>query len=75
MCNLPQKYIFIDKKRTWSEAEDYCNAKYKTHSASFSTDQDYVIAVGMISSSRIWIGLNDIDAEGNWIWSDGSSWY
>ena len=24
---------------------------------------------------RPWIGLNDIDQEGYWIWSDGSSWY
>ena len=61
----------------YSNAESYCLSTYGTHLATIesSTDntnvQNAATDVG-ISDDKVWIGYNDIDNEGIWMWiNDG----
>ena len=61
----------------WSEANDYCLTHFSSRLASIdSQDENYFIYRLSIQNginSSIWIGLNDINNEGNWEWVNGKS--
>ncbi|XP_055509221.1 alpha-N-acetylgalactosamine-specific lectin-like [Leucoraja erinacea] len=76
--SLKSCHRFFAVKKTWSDAEMMCNAQ--THYANLATvnspEQDEFIAkvINTVSksSTRAWIGLNDLCKEGTFKWIDGT---
>ncbi|XP_033624641.1 macrophage mannose receptor 1-like [Asterias rubens] len=60
---------------SWHEATSYCNQKggYLT---SMNPREEYVFILNMVkgSTESHWIGLNDIDVPGTWVWQDGTAY-
>eukprot|EP01083_Nonionella_stella_P125143 378394_1 len=72
-------YILVKEKKTWAEADAYCKKKYETHLATIRNDKDATALLALAQSNvrphpfgPVWIGLNDKDKEGHWIFSDGT---
>eukprot|EP01052_Picozoa_sp_SAG31_P021854 SAG31_NODE_1710_length_7473_cov_3.782072_6_plen_251_part_00 len=75
------EFVGVDIPMFWEDARDYCRANYQDlatiHSAQDNAD---VAAACRTTQPAVWlgnirpcmIGLNDIQSEGNWVWSDGS---
>ncbi|KAF4077177.1 hypothetical protein AMELA_G00205040 [Ameiurus melas] len=57
--------------KTWQDAENYCVSQ-KGHLASIH-DQETVSFITAHITRASWIGLNDIQQEGNFKWSDGTA--
>ena len=57
---------------TWTEVEIYCIDTYGTNLASIHSSEENIAAFGAVSSNTSWIGLNDIDNEDTFVWTDGS---
>ncbi|XP_051889647.1 lectin-like isoform X4 [Pristis pectinata] len=73
-------YRFFSDKKTWLEAEDFCNQDphYGQLASVISSDHnsfisDVVRAVD-IKKPKAWFGLNDRCEEGTFTWIDGSSY-
>ena len=72
-------YLYVIKEMLFLEAEEYCSNFSKpgqaAHLVSIS-DQAENGFIGQyaerISSKRFWIGFNDMQQEGNFVWMDGS---
>ena len=70
-------YIAVNEYKTWSDAHAYCIGVYGTSLATIrsSTENDIVVSIGYASfgtQTLFWIGLNDIDDDGNYEWIDGT---
>ena len=76
-----QSYWISQNRFTWSRASWYCQTICNSNLASFHSESDYLEARHLVNNSlshslnshSIWIGLHDISSEGNFEWSDGSS--
>lgn len=72
-------YIGVNMSVNWSDAENYCSTVYGTKLATItSVDENADVRTaateaGISTSLRVWIGFNDIDSEGTWVWNDGTS--
>ncbi|XP_078616532.1 echinoidin-like [Branchiostoma floridae x Branchiostoma japonicum] len=65
-------YRFFGVAMSWHEAEALCNM-YGGHIASISSSEENTFVFHFISPfERAWIGLNDVDKEGTFVWSDGT---
>ena len=63
--------IFDATLRTWEQAET--NAQnLGGHLVSINSAEENAAVRALGGSSALWIGLNDIDSEGTFVWSDGS---
>lgn len=67
---------------SWSDANAYCSSTYGTTLATIKSDSDAntVLAMkqsigGSMWNVLVWVGLNDIAAEGHWEWVSGHQWY
>mmetsp|Transcript_22279 Transcript_22279/g.35768 ORF Transcript_22279/g.35768 Transcript_22279/m.35768 type:complete len:566 (+) Transcript_22279:24-1721(+) len=75
--HILREYYFDATARTWSDAKEFCNEFYQGL-ATIQTAVDWDIATNTIPTlinaevTKVWIGLNDIDVEGNWTWDDSS---
>eukprot|EP01084_Bolivina_argentea_P007111 13391_1 len=73
------KYVAITHKHlTWYRARTYCQTVYSSELATIVSFEDESELIDVISISppqqpMYWIGLNDIDKEGIWQFSDGKS--
>ena len=59
---------------SWSEAEIRCQAS-GSHLVSINSEeqlQEVKDALGGVIAESYWIGLNDQDTEGTYVWSDGT---
>ncbi|XP_078493515.1 uncharacterized protein LOC100176392 isoform X1 [Ciona intestinalis] len=68
-------YDFQQTLKTWSESESICQA-LGGHLVSFAdnAERDWVYATQIgPSAAKWWIGLNDIQNENTWVWSDGTT--
>jgi len=61
-------YRFHDTEATWIEARDSCKAD-GGWLASFETDTEIAYTKTEYGSKRMWIGANDRDEEGSWVWA------
>ena len=69
-------YIFVQHETDWFSAELYCQNNFGTHLATIISDQDLKEAIKIINETNnfdIWIGLNDILNDGEFVWIDGTS--
>ena len=72
---LLSSYAVSDVKTTWPEASASCRklgaelVKIESQGETEFLNSTFDIP----SLKKIWIGLNDIDEEGVWKWSDGTS--
>merc|ERR1719242_1291660 len=57
---------------TWANANAYCQSQYGTTLATVTSDADITEVMGLITTTS-WIGLNDIDTDGYWVWESGYS--
>ena len=57
----------------WRDAEKKC-IEYGGHLASVHSDQENNFIFQTSKKAVTWLGGNDLEVEGSWIWSDGSSW-
>ena len=66
-------YIFVDLKSNWSDAERCC-VEWGGHLASIHSDlENYAISSLRDGQDLTWIGLNDIDNEGTFVWTDSTA--
>ncbi len=70
-------YLFCTTGQTWETAESTCRGHgYELATIDDATENSWVqtTAVSLVSTGYgWWIGYNDIDSEGTWVWSSGES--
>ena len=65
-------YVRMPTAKNFTAAEDNCRVQ-GGHLASIASDNENNI-VRNLSNTQIWIGLNDIDEETTFVWTDSSSY-
>uniref|UniRef100_A0A3B1JDU4 C-type lectin domain-containing protein n=1 Tax=Astyanax mexicanus TaxID=7994 RepID=A0A3B1JDU4_ASTMX len=66
-----REYVFINNKKTWSEAQSYCREHY-TDMASVRNENEREMVYAAGKDNHFWIGLSK-DINNTWKWSDQSS--
>ena len=66
---------FLDNKKTWSQASDYCSTVYGSNLAIIqnSEENDEIDYIHSFTDTNTWLGGTDSGSEGTWKWVDGSS--
>ena len=79
------KYIILKENNgmNYANAETECNTQIGTNLASMHSQRDFQelqalcqlfdIDHAVIETDDCWIGLNDIDSTGTWVWKDGTT--
>jgi len=68
------QYAYVESQKIWSDANDYCAATYGTSLATIKNDGDAEAALAIKAlhgSNHVWVGLNDMNTEGDWVWASG----
>lgn len=67
-------YEFCFEPRNWADARDHCISRGGDLASIHSDEVQAAVkdAAFDLLYANWWIGLNDIDEEGSWAWSDGS---
>ncbi|KAJ8045580.1 C-type lectin mannose-binding isoform [Holothuria leucospilota] len=73
-------YLFVGKRINFFSAEAFCNEKSdefgESHLVSIHDEEERLFiaenCLRLWETPAIWIGLNDIEEEGNFVWTDGS---
>ncbi|KAL3871516.1 hypothetical protein ACJMK2_039510 [Sinanodonta woodiana] len=63
----------ISQRKTWFEARDFCRSLHGDLPSLHSTQDDVFLSQTLLraySQKYFWLGLNDIDNEAGYIWSD-----
>ncbi|KAK7124280.1 hypothetical protein R3I94_018600 [Phoxinus phoxinus] len=61
-------YFFSSVKQTWFESRDSCVAS-EAHLVTINNTEVQDFLVSKINETH-WIGLNDLESEGHWVWMD-----
>ncbi len=70
-----RSFMYCAIPSTWFEARDFC-ASYGYHLNRIGDDAENQWAdetADTYSTGKWWMGYNDLDEEGTWVWEDGSS--
>ena len=71
-------YKFFTEAKPWSEAEQYCDQQLNSTLVTINSQEEnnFVksLLLASIGDEKAWIGGNDMDTEGTWVWVDGSDW-
>ena len=71
-------YLIPNHKMSWQEASNYCNSLGGNLTSIKDQNESYVIRRVIFHyraqkiDSFLWIGLNDIRKEGEYVWTDGT---
>ena len=71
MYLVNHKFEVVTTKKSWLDARAHCQ-NLNGDLASFKSEEE-VTEISYLSSEWKWIGLNDKQEEGKWVWSDGST--
>ncbi|XP_067915859.1 C-type lectin-like isoform X1 [Heterodontus francisci] len=66
-------YQLFNDAKTWQDAEEYCKSVVPGGHLVSIRSQEHNDFIKNMLSAAIWIGFNDIDKEGKFIWTDESS--
>eukprot|EP01084_Bolivina_argentea_P211573 359887_1 len=66
------RFMSNTKSLSWNNAESYCLFHYDQHLASIHSIDENSEAKKLSLDVSNWIGLNDIQIENEWQWSDGT---
>eukprot|EP01083_Nonionella_stella_P142311 440105_1 len=67
-------FIWVGPNRlSWSEAETYCEDTFRASVHSESQNDEVSELCALFGDNNCWIGGNDINEEGVYVWSDGST--
>ena len=67
-------YKYFGAQKTWSNAKTYCqNLGSYLLTAHSQAERDFALSL-YPAGTRVWMGGNDIAANGAWIWEDGKPW-
>lgn len=68
-------YKFFDTKMTWNQAKETCE-KMGGHLATFTSQEEWMYIYKYIcdNEKQYWLGGNDADNEGEWVWITGENW-
>lgn len=68
-------YKFFNTKMTWKQAKETCE-KMGGYLATFTTKEewDYIHKYIRDNKEQYWLGGNDADNEGEWVWITGENW-
>ena len=74
--NGNQCYYWSTNTKTWDDAEDFCKEEGANLASVTSKATNDYIAAGLKKHKDhfLWIGGSDKESEGDWKWSDGSTW-
>ncbi|KAF7668040.1 hypothetical protein LDENG_00035340, partial [Lucifuga dentata] len=73
--SLGREYVFVNKSKTWTEAQRHCREEFADLASVHSQDDSNTllsVMVGPEYSLKVWIGLYDIT---RWRWSLGNEEY
>ncbi|CAC5362301.1 unnamed protein product [Mytilus coruscus] len=62
-----KKYIFMEEKLNWFDAQTVCNAMESRLAHVMSADENSFL-IAMANKTTAWIGGSDIHQEGDWRW-------
>ncbi|XP_060103416.1 C-type lectin domain family 4 member K [Heteronotia binoei] len=65
-------YFFSQESKPWLEAEQAC-ISHGVHLTSVTSREEMKFLVRESKGNFFWIGLTDRQEEGNWTWTDGST--
>ena len=65
------EYCGVDTLMNWTSAESYCQLTFGTHLATIKSSIDNA-NVRIAGSGSVWIGYNDRDNEGTFVWVGGT---
>ena len=76
------KFEFCDHPRSWAKAKEICENRgaQLTYIKGPLEQAALVAVIPGIFNTHVWIGLNDLDKEDQFVWADGSlpsfeAWY
>eukprot|EP01084_Bolivina_argentea_P284890 488377_1 len=83
--NIVSSYVLSQTQYNFAQHDEYCQTYCSSKLASFHSDADFQQALtiidnspafwstGLPSAQSVWFGLNDIDNENNWTYTDASA--
>ncbi|KAG7254781.1 hypothetical protein CRUP_013303, partial [Coryphaenoides rupestris] len=63
-------YASGSKKKSWEESRQDCQSKAARLVTINSQEEQKFVNTLLPPSTKAWMGLNDMETEGNWIWLD-----
>lgn len=66
-------YWFSDQATSWSGAQQICQA-LGAHLASIHSQGENDFILELLAPSASWLGGKSMTVEGEWLWTDGTSW-
>jgi hypothetical protein len=70
-CTESSGYALCDTATAWATAEQVCEGLGGTLAQLGDSGENSTVA--SLAVTPTWIGANDIDVEGDWVWADGST--
>ena len=76
LCNVAHEYVYVSSSMNYSTANTYCANTYGTQLATITNDDEATTIMNLTTANgaSAWVGLNDIDSEGTFLWDSGYSW-
>ena len=70
-CSVSGDYLWCTEAQVWTDASEIC-ALFGYHLVTIDDATENSTVAALVGSSTAWIGINDRDTEGTFVWEDGS---